>query len=145
MRIGDVAAQANVNGQTLRYYERSGLLPAPDRTTNGYRDYPTETVALVRFIKRAQELGFSLDDARILSDLRHAPDRNRLKVRAMADAKLHDVERKIADLKAIRRALHQLVRSCCDNDAPRCPILEALNGSAPQRPRQLRKRKGQPQ
>jgi Cu(I)-responsive transcriptional regulator len=142
MRIGAVAAQANVNEQTLRYYERAGLLQQPARATNGYRDYPPETVALVRFIKRAQELGFSLDDARTLSDLRHAPDRNRLKVRAMADAKLHEVERKIADLIAIRRALQHLVQSCCDNVAPRCPILEALNGSALRRPRQPRKRQG---
>ena len=144
MRIGDVAAQANVNEQTLRYYERSGLLQPPGRTPNGYRDYPAHTVALVRFIKRAQELGFSLEDARALTELRSAPARNRLMVRAMADTKLHEVERKIADLSALRRALQQLVQSCCENDAPRCPILEALNGSAPQPSRQLRKQKGSP-
>jgi DNA-binding transcriptional MerR regulator len=134
MRIGAVAAAAGVNEQTLRYYERSGLLLAPGRAENGYRDYPADTVALVRFIKRAQELGFSLEDARVLTELRSAPARNRLKVRALAEAKLHDVERKIADLSAILRALQQLVQACSENDAPRCPILEALNGSAPPRP-----------
>lgn len=135
MRIGAVAAQANVNEQTLRYYERSGLLQAPGRTPNGYRDYPADTVALVRFVKRAQELGFSLGDARALIELRSTPGRNRLKARAIAEAKLDDVQRKIADLRAIRRVLQQLVQSCCESDAPRCPILEALNGSAPRRPR----------
>jgi DNA-binding transcriptional MerR regulator len=129
MRIGTVAAQAQVNEQTLRFYERAGLLPKPARAKNGYRDYPPDTVALVRFIKRAQELGFSLADAGALSELRRAPGRNRLKVRALAQHKLRDVEQKITDLTAIRAALQQLVSSCCANDAPRCPILEAIDGA----------------
>jgi DNA-binding transcriptional MerR regulator len=131
MRTGAIAAQAKVNEQTLRYYERAGLLPTPTRAQNGYRDYPPDTVALVRFIKRAQELGFSLSDAGALSELRRAPGRNRLKVRALAQAKLHDVEQKIADLTAIRNALHQLVNSCCSDDGPGCPILEALGADTP--------------
>jgi DNA-binding transcriptional MerR regulator len=131
MRIGAVAAQAKVNDQTLRYYERAGLLPTPARAKNGYRNYPPDTVALVRFIKRAQELGFSLADASALSELRRAPGRNRLKVRTLAQAKLLDVEQKIADLTAIRTALQQLVGSCCADDGPGCPILEALAADTP--------------
>jgi DNA-binding transcriptional MerR regulator len=131
MRIGVVASQANVNEQTLRYYERAGLLRTPVRAKNGYRDYPPDTVALVRFIKRAQELGFSLADAGALSEFRRAPGRNRLKVRALAQAKLQDVEQKIADLTAIRNALQQLVGSCCSEDGPGCPILEALAADTP--------------
>ena len=127
MRIGAVAAAAQVNEQTLRYYERAGLLAKPSRTANGYRQYTTETVAVVRFIKRAQELGFSLDDAKALLSLRQSPGRNRLKVRALAQTKLRDVEQRVADLTAIRSALLQLVTSCCENDEPRCPILEALD------------------
>jgi MerR family transcriptional regulator, copper efflux regulator len=132
MRIGVVAAQANVNEQTLRFYERAGLLRRPARAKNGYRDYPPDTVALVRFIKRAQELGFSLADAGALGELRRAPGRNRLKVRELAQAKLRDVEQKIADLTAIQNALQQLVSSCCSDDGPGCPILEALAADTPQ-------------
>lgn len=131
MRIGEVAAQARVNEHTIRYYEREGLLRAPDRRANGYRDYPAETVALLRFIRRAQDLGFSLSEARALSDLRASPGSNRLKVRALAEAKIDDVDRRIADLTSIRHALQKLVGSCCENKDPRCPILEALNDSAP--------------
>jgi DNA-binding transcriptional MerR regulator len=126
MRIGAVAAAANVTEQTLRYYERAGLLQSPTRSPNGYRDYPAETVALVRFIKRAQELGFSLDEARSLASLRSAPGRNRLKARQLAADKLADIERRIADLRAIGEALRRLVTSCCESDAPACPILTAL-------------------
>jgi DNA-binding transcriptional MerR regulator len=130
MRIGAVAAQANVNGQTLRFYERAGLLKPPSRAANGYRDYPAETVALVRFIKRAQELGFSLEDARALSALRATPASNCTQARALAEAKLEEVDRKIADLSALSRALRDLVTNCQDNDV-RCAVLEALDGSAP--------------
>jgi MerR family transcriptional regulator, mercuric resistance operon regulatory protein len=127
MRIGAVAAAANVNEQTLRYYERAGLLQRPTRSPNGYRNYPEETVALVRFIKRAQEIGFSLDEARSLASLRIAPGRNRLEVRQLAADKLADIERKISDLTAIGDVLRQLVTSCCATDAPVCPILDALS------------------
>jgi DNA-binding transcriptional MerR regulator len=130
MRIGAVAAQAKVNEQTIRFYERTGVIQPPARSPNGYREYPAETVALVRFVKRAQELGFSLADARTLSELRTAPASNRIKARAIAESKLNEVERKIADLVAISAALTQLIGTCSDTDDQRCPILEALNGSA---------------
>jgi MerR family mercuric resistance operon transcriptional regulator len=130
MRIGAVAAAANVNEQTLRFYERQGLLDAPARAANGYREYPPETVALVRFIKRAQELGFSLDDARLLSQLRSAPAQNRVRVRALADSKLREIDRKIADLQSLRRTLRNLVADCCASDPQHCVILEALDGSS---------------
>jgi MerR family transcriptional regulator, copper efflux regulator len=126
MRIGDVASQAGVNRQTLRFYEREGLLPNPTRAANGYREYPVQTVALVQFIKRAQDLGFSLDEARALSELRHAPGANRLKVRALAEHKREDVRRRIAQLRAVERALTQLIETCYHGEPPRCPILEAL-------------------
>jgi DNA-binding transcriptional MerR regulator len=129
MQIGEVAAQAGVSEHTIRYYERQGLLPAPNRRPNGYRDYPPDTVALLRFIKRAQDVGFSLSEARALCDLRAFPGSNRLKVRALAEVKINDVDRRIADLMSIRHSLHDLVWSCCQNEDPRCPILEALDGS----------------
>jgi MerR family copper efflux transcriptional regulator len=107
------------------------LLRSPARRANGYRDYPGETVALLRFIRRAQDLGFSLSEARALTDLRASPGTNRLHVRALAKAKMDDVDRRIADLTSIRHALAELVGACCANTAPRCPILESLDNSPP--------------
>lgn len=126
MRIGEVAEQAGVNVQTLRFYEREGLLAGPARRRNGYREYPQDTVALVRFIKRAQDLGFSLDEAKALSDLRQPQARNRPRVRELAEVKLADVRQRIAQLRAIERALARLVKTCCQGDEPRCAILDAL-------------------
>ena len=130
MRIGAVAAAANVNEQTLRYYERAGLLPPPKRSANGYRDYPDEAVALVRFIKRAQELGFSLEEARTLSALRGDPTNSCRQVRQLAANKVADIERRIADLSAMSAELRALVSTCGSDDAPACPILEALDTRA---------------
>ena len=132
MRAGEIAEQAGVNRQTLRFYEREGLLPSPRREGNGYRDYPASTVALVRFIKHAQELGFTLDEARALASLRRAPGPNRLKVRTLAEHKREDVRQRVRGLQAIERALTELIDTCCHTDAPRCPILEALNDSTTQ-------------
>lgn len=128
LSIGEVAAQAAVNVQTLRYYERRGLLPAPPRNEAGRRQYPAEAVSLIRFIKRAQELGFTLDEAAELVALRKARGRDRLKVRRAAEKKLKDVDSKIAHLRAIRKAVSILVDSCaCQSQAVECPILEALD------------------
>ena len=127
MRIGAVASAANVNEQTLRYYEREGLLPPPKRSANGYRDYPDDTVPLVRFIKRAQELGFSLEEARTLSFLRADPASSCLRVRELAVNKVADIERRIADLTAMGAQLRALVTTCRQNAAPACPILDAID------------------
>ena len=93
MRMGEVARQAGVNIQTLRYYERRGLLPEPERGTSGYRAYDPDTVRLVRFIKRAQELGFTLREIDDLIELRQSPRRG-TEVRAVAFAKVEDIERR---------------------------------------------------
>lgn len=127
MKIGEVATLAGVNVQTLRYYERSGLLREPSRQGSGYRDYPSEAVRIVRFIKHAQRLGFSLADIadllRLSSDHKdHCGD-----VRALADQKLAEIDDKIASLRAMRRALKTLAQGC---EKPRpdagCPLLRAL-------------------
>jgi Hg(II)-responsive transcriptional regulator len=127
MRIGEVAAGAGVNVQTLRYYERRGLLPEPRRRGSGYRAYDAETVRLVRFIKRAQELGFALREVADLIELKQSPRRG-VEVRALAAAKVEDIERRIAHLRAMRQALAGLVQACaCEEGAPTCPIIEALD------------------
>ena len=130
MRIGRVAAAADVNIQTLRYYERRGLLPEPARSNSGYRAYDPDTVRLVRFIKRAQELGFTLREIEDLIELRQTPRRG-AEVRAVAAAKVEDIERRIRQLKAMRKALGGLVAACdCEGGTLSCSIIEALDDSA---------------
>jgi Hg(II)-responsive transcriptional regulator len=128
LRIGEVASRARVNIQTLRYYERRGLLEAPGRTGSGYREYPSETVRLIRFIKRAQELGFTLKEIEELIALRDAKGRRRSEVRTLAEGKMRDIDKKLAQLQAMRSALYSMVESCaCRDGRPTCPIIEALD------------------
>jgi DNA-binding transcriptional MerR regulator len=137
LSIGQVAAQANVNVQTLRYYERRGLLPSAERSQAGRRQYPTDTVRLIRFIKRAQDLGFTLKEIEELIALRQVRRRDRSRVRRLAEAKLRNVDAKIGSLRAIRKAVSTLVEACaCHEESLQCPILEALDDEgAPPRSR----------
>jgi len=130
MLIAETAREAGVNAQTLRYYERRGLLPKPPRRGSGYRDYSDEAVRLVRFIKRAQELGFSLDEVEELVRLRGVRRAERHRVRAIAERKIADIDRKIAQLRSMRAALRQLVDACHRGAAAECPIIDALNEEA---------------
>src|SRR5216684_1067029 len=132
MKIGQVATRAGVNIDTLRYYERRGLLAEPERRPSGYRDYPEETVPIIRFIKRAQDLGFTLNEIEELISLRDGGNgRRKGEIRALAEAKMHDIDQKLARLQAMRGALSSLVESCaCSRGQPTCPILEALNETA---------------
>jgi DNA-binding transcriptional MerR regulator len=128
MRIGEVAERAGVNVQTLRYYERRGLLPRPTRRPSGHREYQPDSVALVRFIKRAQHLGFSLEDIGEILELRQHPRRNALAVRAVAIRRAADIADRIRRLKAMQNALEQLVRACeCAGTSRSCAIIEALD------------------
>lgn len=128
MQIGQVATNAGVNIQTMRYYERRGLIPTPRRRDSGYREYDPETIQLVRFIKRAQELGFTLKEVGELVQLRKIDSKRTSRVRALATAKLDDIQQKMDRLDAMRQALLGLVEECaCEGKAPACPIIEALN------------------
>jgi Hg(II)-responsive transcriptional regulator len=130
MRIGEVAQHADVNVQTLRYYERRGLLPEPRRRPSGYREYSADTVRLVRFIKRAQGLGFSLRDIEELIELRRSPARNCASVRAAAARKVDDVTDRIRRLTAIKGLLEQLAGACESAGGSCCPIIDALSNDA---------------
>ena len=112
MLIGQIAAKAGVNIQTLRYYERRGLLPRVRRSASGYRKYEDATVPRVRFIKKAQELGFSLREIGELIALRETRSRSQLKVRRLAEQKIATIDRRITDLTAIRAELIDLVEKC---------------------------------
>lgn len=127
LSIGQVASAAEVNVQTLRYYERVGLVPPAKRSRAGYRLYTDETVRMVTFVKRAQQLGFTLKEIKELLKFRTAGLQKREAVRSAAEAKVADIDARIEDLTAIRAALASLLKTCsCQGTKPACPILEAL-------------------
>jgi Hg(II)-responsive transcriptional regulator len=127
MRSSQVADQAGVNVQTLRYYERRGLLPEPERSNSGYRSYGTDAVRTVRFVKRAQQLGFSLDEIDSLLHLAAGGPRSCDAAKDLAIDKIGQLERKIADLVAMRDSLRQLVATCRRSPSRRlCPLLEVM-------------------
>ena len=126
--IGTVADRAAVNVETLRYYERRGLIPKPPRTAANYRVSPPDTVRRVRFVKHAQDLGFSLKEVRELLSLRAAPKTRCADVRQRAEAKMRAIDEKLRSLRAMRRALSGLVAECSgDGPVTACPILESLD------------------
>ena len=128
LTIGTVAKEAQVNLQTIRYYEREGLLPEPPRRPSGYRMFSSDSVRRVRFIKRAQELGFSLTEIKELLALRVDAKTSCAEVKARARAKLADVEEKISALRAIKKALAGLTTTCTGRGpVSECPILESLD------------------
>ena len=110
MRIGELAERADVSVQTVRYYERRGLIPEPPRSSGGYRLYDETYVRRLHFIGRAQELGFTLKKIKKLLALRTGPEVECAEVRSIAEAKLADVEDKIRDLQRIRKVLGHLTR-----------------------------------
>ncbi|MEV4351135.1 MerR family transcriptional regulator [Actinoplanes sp. NPDC049596] len=116
LRSGQVADAAGVNRQTLRYYERRGLLPEPERSLGGHRLYPAETVTVLKVIKAAQRLGFTLDEvADLLASGGHRHGRPDAGLRERATAKLAEVEAKIADLQVIAATLRAAVAAGCDD------------------------------
>src|SRR5262245_4682066 len=123
MWISEAAEQAGVNVQTLRYYERRGLLPKPPRRTSGYREFPEDAVRIVRFIKRAQDLGFSLDEVEELLRLRRNSGRHRQRIRSLAERRIADIDRRIGELERMRGALRKLVRTRQRGTPLVCPTI----------------------
>ena len=128
LSIGQVARRAGVGVETVRFYEREGLLEEPRRRPSGYRQYPEEVVSRLRFIKRAQQLGFSLKEISELLLLRVDAQTSCEQVKGRTEAKIAEVERKIIELQQMRQALLQ-IHSLCNEQGPtgRCPMLDALN------------------
>ena len=129
--IGTVAQQAGVNIETLRYYERKGIVPKPPRTSSNYRLYSEETVRRVRFVKRAQELGFSLREIKELLALRATRGAKCQDVRRQALHKIEEIDEKMRALEAMKDVLRKLVKECASTRAPvsDCPILESLDSN----------------
>jgi Hg(II)-responsive transcriptional regulator len=127
LTIGQLAKKANVHVETLRYYERRGLVPAPPRRKSGYRQYSSDDATRIQFIKRAQELGFSLNEIVELLSLRAETGDACADVRKRAEAKVADIERRMRDLQRMKDALTELVAACARGSVTReCPLLEAL-------------------
>ena len=126
LKSGQLAELSGVNLETLRYYEREGLLPTPARNASGYRQYTTEDVHRVRFIKKTQSLGFTLKEIQELLALRH--EASAADIRQLTLAKLADIDQKLVELKRIRQALQKLA-DCCpgEGSALNCPILHFLD------------------
>jgi MerR family mercuric resistance operon transcriptional regulator len=131
LTIGKLAKKAEVNVETVRYYERRGLIPKPPRRDPGYRQYPQDVVARIQFIKRAKELGFSLKEIAELLSLRVDPSTTCGDVKRLAEIKIADIEEKIRTLKSIKKALTKLV-TMCSGQGPtgECPIIEVLDTRA---------------
>lgn len=128
LTIGRLAKQAGVNLETVRYYERRGLLPRPPRSESGYRLFPDDAAGRLRFIRRAQELGFSLAEIRDLLSLRVSRTAKRTDVRRRAEAKIADIDARIRSLRSMKSALQKLTRVCAGcGPIAECPILESLD------------------
>jgi len=129
LTVSQLAREAQVGIPTLRFYERANLLPKPPRTASNYRLYPADAIRRVRFIRRAQELGFTLAEIKELLSLRAGGRTTCADVRARADAKLADIEQRIRSLRRMGRALAKLASECGHrNSGPECAVLEYLEG-----------------
>ncbi len=127
LTIGRAAKEAAVGVETIRFYEREGLIENPPRRPSGYRTYPLETVARIRFIRTAKGLGFSLKEIRDLLSMRVDPIGSCREVKAMAESKIADVEERIRALQTIRLSLERLVTACEERQPTReCPILDCI-------------------
>jgi MerR family mercuric resistance operon transcriptional regulator len=126
MRRGELAERSGCNIETVRFYEKQGLLPAPPRTARGHRDYAPEHLKRLTFIRRSRELGFTLEEVRNLLGLVDGSEWTCAEVRAMTLDHLADVRRKLADLQNLAAILEDMAAQCSGGAVPECPIIDAL-------------------
>ena len=127
--IGHLAREAGINIETVRYYEREGLLPKATRSASGYRLFSVNAAQRLRFIRRAQDLGFSLKEIRELLALRLSQKPSCAEVLRRTEVKISEIEAKIKSLESMRKCLRKLTQSCNENvPLSECPILESLDG-----------------
>lgn len=126
LRIGDLARVTDTKVETIRWYEKQGLLPKPNRTAGNYRAYGDAELARLSFIRRARDLGFPLDQVRTLLDLAERRDSDCASVDVLAADHLAEIDRKLADLTALRRELSSLLSSCRGGKVATCRIIDAL-------------------
>lgn len=126
LQRAELARRTGCNLETIRYYEKTGMMPDPPRTASGYRVYDDAHISRLRFILRARELGFSIEQIRGLLDLVDGGTQTCAEVKERTEQHLADVRAKIADLKRIEKALAATAAQCSGEDIPECPVLEAL-------------------
>ena len=126
MNIGTLAAQSGIAAKTIRYYEDIGLIRSARRSENGYRIYGADDIRILRFVHRARSLGFSLAEIGQLLDLWMDRGRSSASVRSLATRHIVEIDRKIAEMRALRDTLDDLVRRCHGDERPECPILDDL-------------------
>ncbi len=129
MKIGEAAAASGVSERMIRHYEKIGLVPAAPRRDSGYRDYGERDVHTLRFVARARDLGFSLEEIGKLLALWNDRKRASSDVKALALARAAELKRKESELREMRRSLEHLAASCHGDDRPDCPILGGLEGA----------------
>ena len=129
MNIGQAARASGITAKMIRHYESVGLLPPAMRSDKGYRQYGEREVHVLRFIRRARDLGFSIKDLSGLLSLWHDRQRPSRQVKALAQAHMQQLQRKIDELQSMRQTLEKLVQCCQGDERPDCPILQDLAGS----------------
>ena len=135
MKIGDASTGSGISERMIRHYEKIGLLPAPSRRDSGYRDYDHRDVHTLRFIGRARDLGFPIEEIRQLLALWHDRSRTSADVKALALARADELRRKERELHEMRASLERLAASCHGDARPDCPILHGLEcGADEERP-----------
>ena len=127
MNIGEAARLSGLPPKTIRYYEEVGLIK-PQRATNGYRSYLDRDVHMLRFLQRSRSLGFSIEEARRLLNLYGDENRKSADVKRLASHRMADIDRKIEELKSLKRALADLTQQCQGGAGPDCPILDEIAG-----------------
>ena len=127
MNIGEAARRAGLNSRTIRFYESIGLVGAPERASSGYRDYGEKDVHRLRFVASARALGFSVDEIRQLLALYDDRDRSSADVKNVVLHHVEEIDRKLAELAAMRRTLLHLAERCHGDERPECPILDELS------------------
>ena len=127
MNIGEAARQSELPPKTIRYYEDIALLK-PSRSGNGYRDYSENDIHRLRFLQRSRSLGFTIEECRLLLSLYEDDQRASADVKAVANQKINEIDRKIKELRSLRKTLSALAENCHGDDKPDCPIIDDLAG-----------------
>jgi MerR family mercuric resistance operon transcriptional regulator len=131
LSIGTLSARSGVNIETIRYYEKIGVMPKPSRSAGGYRVYEPEHVKRLHFVRRGRELGFSLDELRGLLRLVDGHAYTCAQVHALAVTHVKDIREKIADLRRLERAMSEMAAQCTGDEVPECPVIDALFDARP--------------
>lgn len=133
MNIGQASDRSGVSAKMIRYYESVGLLPSAARRANGYRDYGDRDVALLQFVRRTRDLGFSLDEVSALLALWSDKKRPSREVKRLAEAHIAELERRIREMRTVMKTLKKLAQHCHGDDRSECPILDDLASVKPRR------------